>query len=75
MEDRRTALGAETGQNIMSELERVDREYRELVNKVLHANLDGNRDPEDARRLDELSKARADLSAPDYAAMRAELAN
>lgn len=59
----------------MSELERVDREYRDLLIMVVRAGLDGNRNAEDVRRLDELSKLRARLSAPDYAAMRAELAN
>ncbi len=48
----------------MSELEKVEREYRALSTKLIYRGFKGGVDPSDQRRLDELSDRRVDLSAP-----------
>ena len=50
---------------VMSELEIVERQYRELSTKVIYSGFDGTATEDDKRRLEELSDRRLRLSAPD----------
>lgn len=56
----------------MPDRESIEREYRELSARVTYALIDGLAvDPEDRRRLEELSEWRVKLAAPDFLAYAA----
>lgn len=50
----------------MSELEKVEREYRALATKLIYGSFSAETNPQEKRRLDELSDLRVTLSAPDF---------
>lgn len=63
-----THIGSEGRQ--MSELEKVELEYRQLQSRLVYAEFEGLKtDPRDERRFRQLVDRRINLTAPDFAAL------
>jgi hypothetical protein len=57
----------------MPDIEEIEREYRVLSAKVAYAEFEDAVEPDEARRLEELSRLRVDLTAPDFRVYAASL--
>lgn len=50
----------------MSEVEKLEAEYRSLATKVIYAGFEGHADPADSRRLESLGEDLIRLNAADF---------
>jgi hypothetical protein len=55
-----------SGDETMSELERVEAEYRSLATKVIYEGFEGKVDPADRQRLEDMADEVARLSSADF---------